>query len=426
MLRKIIILDLQMLLLYNLSVRGYYCLVWLASFFMPKAKKWILGRSNWENQIPKNFKNSKNAWFHFASLGEFEQGKPLLQKFIKEFPTHKIVLTFFSPSGYEVRKTSPLAHLVLYLPLDTSINAKKFVQAINPKIVFITKYEYWYHFFRELKKREISLFMVSAIFRPNQIFFKFYGGLHRKILACVTHFFVQNQLSLSLLKSINITNASSIGDTRFDAVTNTLNTIKSFKIVEHFCDNKPTLIAGSTWPNDEFLLSKMLSLYPNYKLIIAPHEIGNNRILEIEKLFLGTIKYSEIVEQKMLKSDLGNYKTLIIDNIGMLSSLYQYGNIAYIGGGFGVGIHNTLEAAAFGLPILFGPNYQNFEEAKDLVKSNSAFCVLNQNTLNNAFRKLDTDVYFCEQAGNKAKLYVEKHIGASQKIIDFVFNFCKC
>ncbi len=409
-----------MLLLYNISIRIYFCLVLLASIFNPKAKKWILGRKNWENRIPPDFRNSKNAWFHFASLGEFEQGKPLLQLFIQHFPDYKIVITFFSPSGYEVRKTSPLAHLILYLPLDTKANAAKFVQAINPQIVFITKYEYWYHFFTELKKRNIPLYIVSAIFRPNQVFFKFYGGLHRKILTCVTHFFVQNQLSVSLLNSIGFNNAKLVGDTRFDTVTNNLKTVKSFEIIENFCDKKPTLVAGSTWLKDEVLLSKMINLYPNYKLIIAPHEIGESRILDIEKLFLNTIKYSEIVEKQFSKTDLVNYKTLIINNIGMLSSLYQYGKIAYVGGGFGVGIHNTLEAAAFGLPVLFGPNYQKFVEAKDLIKINAAFCVTNENELNIAFDKLANDSNFCNQAGKKAKVYVERHIGASQKIIDFV------
>lgn len=411
-----------MLLLYNISIRIYYCLVWLASLFNPKAKKWILGRANWENQIPSDFRNSNNAWFHFASLGEYEQGKPLLQKFTDNFPNHKIVITFFSPSGYEVRKNSSLAHLILYLPLDTKANATKFVQAINPQMVFITKYEYWYHFFTELKKRNISLFMVSAIFRPNQVFFKFYGGLHRKILTCVTHFFVQNQLSVSLLNSIGLSNATLVGDTRFDTVTNTLKTVKSFKIIESFCDDKPTLIAGSTWLKDEVLLTKMLNLYPKYKLIIAPHEIGESRILEIEKLFSNTIKYSEIVEKQISKTELVNYKTLIIDNIGMLSSLYQYGKIAYIGGGFGVGIHNTLEAAAFGLPVLFGSNYQKFTEAKDLIKIKAAFTFANQNELNAVFENLANDTNFCVQAGNKAKVYVERHIGASQKIIDFVLH----
>lgn len=420
--RKIIILDLQMLLLYNISIRIYYWLVWLASLFNPKAKKWILGRANWENQIPSDFRKSNNAWFHFASLGEYEQGKPLLQKFIDRFPNHKIVITFFSPSGYEVRKTSPMAHLILYLPLDTRVNATKFVQAINPQMVFITKYEYWYHFFTELKKRNIPLFMVSAIFRPNQVFFKFYGGLHRKILNCVTHFFVQNQTSVSLLKTIALNNATLVGDTRFDTVTNTLKTVKSFEIIEDFCDDEPTLIAGSTWLKDEVLLTKMLNLYPNYKLIIAPHEIGDSRILEIEKLFSNTIKYSEIVEKQISKIELVNYKTLIIDNIGMLPSLYQYGKIAYVGGGFGVGIHNTLEAAAFGLPVLFGPNFQKFAEAKDLIKIKAAFTFANQNELNEVFEKLVNDTNFCVQAGNKAKVYVERHIGASQKIIDFILH----
>ena len=411
-----------MLLLYNISIRIYFCLVWLASFFNPKAKKWILGRKNWENEISADFKNSKNAWFHFASLGEFEQGKPLLQKFIDNFPTHKIIITFFSPSGYEVRKTSVLAHLILYLPLDTKANAIKFVQAINPEMVFITKYEYWYHFFTELKNREIPLFMVSAIFRPKQIFFKFYGGLHRKILSCVTYFFVQNQTSVSLLNSIGLNNATLVGDTRFDTVYNTLKTVQTFNIIENFSDNKPVLIAGSTWLKDEVLLTQIVKKYPDYKLIVAPHEIRESRILEIEKLFNQTVRYSVVAAKSIPLNDLIAQKVLIIDNIGMLSSIYQYGKIAYIGGGFGVGIHNTLEAAAFGLPILFGPNYQKFAEAKDLIKIKAAFTFANLNELLSAFEKLKTDNVFCANAGNKAKVYVERHIGASQKIIDFVIN----
>jgi 3-deoxy-D-manno-octulosonic-acid transferase len=394
----------------------------VVSFFNPKANKWILGRANWESKIPAEFKNSRNAWFHFASLGEFEQGKPLLEKFIENFPDFKIVLTFFSPSGYEVRKTTPLAHLVLYLPLDTKANATKFVAAINPKIVFVTKYEYWYHFFTEIKKQDVPLFMVSAIFRPKQIFFKVYGSLHRKILNCVTHFFVQNQKSVSLLKTIGIRNATIVGDTRFDAVSNTLKNIKSFKIINDFCGHSPVLIAGSTWYKDEVLLTQIVDHYLNYKLIIAPHEITESRILEIQKLFPDAIKYSEMVTKSPSQIVLKELKVLVIDNIGMLSSLYNYGTIAYIGGGFGVGIHNTLEAAAFGLPVIFGSKYQKFAEANDLLKIKAAFSVSNQTQFNTTFKLLATNAVFCSQAGNKAKVYVERHIGASQKIIDFVFN----
>lgn len=409
-----------MLLLYNISIKIYYYLIWVFSFFNLKAKKWVLGRKNWESKVPPKFLNTKNAWFHFASLGEFEQGKPFLEKFISTYPDFKIVLTFFSPSGYDIKKETPLAHLVLYLPLDTKANATKFIAAINPNIVFVTKYEFWYHFFIELKKQKIALYMVSAIFRANQIFFKPYGSLHRKILSCVSHFFVQNQLSVSLLNSINVTNVSCVGDTRFDAVINTLNNLKSFKIVDDFCNSKPILVAGSTWLKDEILLSKLLAVFPDYKLIIAPHEIGESRILEIKKLFLKTVRYSEISDNKIITSGLDNYQTLIIDNIGMLSSLYQYAKIGYIGGGFGAGIHNTLEAAAFGVPLLFGPNYNKFTEAKDLIKINAAFSIANENELIMAFKKLASDNTFCATAGNKAKVYVQRHIGASQKIIDYI------
>ncbi len=409
-----------MLFLYNTGVRIYFLLIWIASFFKPKAQKWIAGRANWESKIPPNFKKHKNAWFHFASLGEYEQGKPLLEKFISHFPDHKIVISFFSPSGYEVRKNTPLAHLVLYLPLDTQVNAKKFIALIKPEIVFITKYEYWYHFFTELKKQAIPLYMVSAIFRSQQIFFRFYGGLHRHILKCVTHFFVQNQASLSLLKTINMYNATCVGDTRFDTVSNTLNHAKSFAIIEDFIADKPVLIAGSTWPKDEILLAQLLKNYPNWKLIIAPHEIGLSRIKEIENRFLNGIQYTSIAASPLPHEALKNHQTLIIDTIGMLSSLYKYGHIAYIGGGFGAGIHNTLEAAAFGLPVLFGPKYQKFTEAKDLIKIKAAFSVAKQGDLNNTFAKLSSDNQFCTQAGKKAAVYVQRNIGASQKIIDFV------
>ena len=414
-----------MLFLYNIGIRIYYCLVWVASLYNEKAKNWIEGRKNWASLIAPEFKHSKNAWFHFASLGEFEQGKPLIQKFKDNFPEYKIIFTFFSPSGYENLKNSSSADLVLYLPLDTKHNAEKFLDALNPQIVFVTKYEYWFHFFRELKKREISLFIVSAIFRPKQIFFKFYGGFSRQILKCVTHFFVQNPTSSQLLQSIHLKNVSIVGDTRFDSVTDNLKGLNSFPIIADFCEDKPTLIAGSTWLKDEVLLAQVLLSFPEWKVIIAPHEIGEKHIRQIRKLFPSGLRYSELANESPDKAQnniVSRYQTLIIDNIGMLSSLYQYGDIAYIGGGFGVGIHNTLEAAAFGLPILFGPNYQKFQEAKDLVKIQSGFSITNFSELGNRFNKLSADNEYRKQAGKKAKIYVERHIGASQKIIDFVKN----
>lgn len=379
-----------------------------------------MGRVKWDKKIPAGFKNTTNAWFHFASLGEFEQGKPLLEKYIFRFPTHKIVLTFFSPSGYEIRKNYPLAHLVLYLPLDTQANAKKFIDLINPEIVFVTKYEYWYHFFREIKKRAVPLYMVSAIFRPQQVYFKFYGAFNRKILACVSHFFVQNQVSLSLLKSIGLNNVTCVGDTRFDTVSNTINHTTSFDLVRDFCAHHPVLIAGSTWYKDEILLAQLLKTYPNWKLIIAPHEIGKGRITLLKNIFLDSITYTSMATLASPKQFLQKAQILIIDTMGMLSSLYNYGQVAYIGGGFGAGIHNTLEAAAFGLPILFGPKNQKYAEAVDLIKIRSAFSVANQAELDAAFLKLSSDSKFRQDAGSKAKVYVQRHIGASQKIIDFV------
>ena len=415
-----------MLFLYNIGIRIYYCLVWAASLYNQKAKNWIQGRKKWASLIAPEFKHSKNAWFHFASLGEFEQGKPLIQKFKDNCPEYKIIFTFFSPSGYENLKNSPLADLVLYLPLDTKRNAEKFLEALNPEIVLVTKYEYWYHFFTELKKRGISLYIVSAIFRPNQIFFKFYGGFSRQILKCVTHFFVQNHTSSQLLESIHLKNVSIVGDTRFDSVTDNLKNVKPFPIISDFCEDKPILIAGSTWLKDEFLLAKLLPFFPEWKLIIAPHEIGEKRIHQIQELFPNAIRYSEIATNsspnKAQKINANQHQTLIVDNIGMLSSLYKYGHIAYIGGGFGVGIHNTLEAATFGLPILFGPKYQKFQEAKDLVKIQSGFSISNFGEMIELFKKLSGNKIYREQAGNKAKVYVERHIGASQKIIDFVKN----
>jgi len=403
-----------MLLFYNLGVRFYFILIFFASFFNKKAKLWINGRKNTQYQ-----QFSKSAWFHFASLGEYEQGLPVLIAYREKYPHTKIIITFFSPSGFEIRKNTPYADAVYYLPLDTKSNARKFIDAIDPAIAVFTKYEYWYHFFNELHKREIPLYVISGIFRPNQVFFKWYGDLHRKMLNCVTRFFVQDEDSKHLLQSIGISYVSVSGDTRFDRVWANAQNPKSFPAVAGFTQGKKTFIAGSTWPEDEELLAKLATEHPDWKFIFAPHEIKEEKIAKlIEQLPLNsTIRYSEISN---LKSQISNLNILIIDNIGMLSSLYQYGQIAYIGGGFGVGIHNTLEAAAFGLPVIFGPNYEKFKEAKDLIVLQLGFSIKDESELKKTFNFLTEDESRYQSISKKIGEYVKEHTGATEMIIKYL------
>ncbi|RZJ97942.1 MAG: 3-deoxy-D-manno-octulosonic acid transferase, partial [Flavobacterium sp.] len=309
----------------------------------------------------------ENIWFHFASLGEFEQGRPVLEKLRQLHPQKKIIITFFSPSGYEIRKNYSLADAIFYLPLDTKKNAKRFIEIVNPEMAIFTKYEFWYYYFNELKRKEIPLYIISGIFRKEQIFFKRYGGFYRNILKCVSHFFVQNEESTLLLKSININNTTISGDTRFDRVYENAKNPKHIPEIDFFCGDSPILICGSTWPDDEKLIAELPAKYPDWKFIIAPHEVHESHIQIIESLFPETVRFSELKSKRTTDSSI-----LIIDNIGMLSALYQYGRFAYIGGGFGAGIHNTLEAAAFGLPVIFGPKFSKFQEAKDLIEIGAA------------------------------------------------------
>ena len=292
----------------------------------------------------------------------------------------KTVITFFSPSGFEIRKNSPFADAVYYLPLDTANNARTFIDAIQPKMAIFTKYEYWYHFFNELHGRKIPLYIISGIFRPNQVFFKWYGGLHRKMLGFVTRFFVQDEDSKQLLQTLNISNVTISGDTRFDRVWANAQQPKSIPAINEFKNGHKLFIAGSTWPQDEQLLvAALVKSHAHWKFIFAPHEISEEKINNlVSSLPVNTIKYSQLTTHN---STLTTHQTLIIDNIGMLSSLYQYGDIADIVGGFGVGIHNTLEAAAFGLPVIFGPNYSKFKEANDLVALEAGFSISNEEEL---------------------------------------------
>jgi len=399
-----------MLLFYNLGVRLYFILIFFASFFNKKAKLWINGRKNSDY---KQF--SKSAWFHFASLGEYEQGLPVLIAYREKYHHTKIIITFFSPSGFEIRKNTSHADAVYYLPLDTKSNARKFIDAIDPAIAVFTKYEYWYHFFNELHEREIPLYLISGIFRSNQVFFKWYGSLHRKMLNCVSRFFVQDKNSKHLLQGIGISYVSVSGDTRFDRVWANAQNPKSFPAIAEFTQGKKTFIAGSTWPEDEMLLAKMTAGHPDWKFIFAPHEIKEEKINKLTELLPAnsSVKYSQ------LTTDYSS-QTLIIDNIGMLSSLYQYSHIAYIGGGFGVGIHNTLEAAAFGLPVIFGPNYNKFKEARDLIALQVGFSIKDERELKKAFDFLTEDKSRYQSIGKKIVEYVKEHTGATEMIMGYL------
>jgi len=398
-----------MLILYNLGIRLYFFSIYVASFFNKKAKLWLCGRQDQAIQTENSC-----IWFHFASLGEFEQGRPVLEGIRELYPQKKIVITFFSPSGYEIRKNTPLADSVYYLPLDTAKNARKFIGTLNPEMAIFTKYEYWYHYFNELNKRDIPLYIISGIFRPGQVFFKWYGGLHRKILTFVTRFFVQDEQSKQLLQSINITNVTISGDTRFDRVWANAQHPKPLPLINEFKNGHKIFIAGSTWPADEQLIASLINNHPTCKFIIAPHEISEEKINKLVSLLPTntTIRNSQLTTHN---SQLAT--VLIIDNIGMLSSLYQYGDIAYIGGGFGAGIHNTLEAAAFGLPVIFGPNYSKFKEAKDLIGLDAGFTIGNEDELKQIAGKLINDEGFYTAASLQTQKYVEEHTGATKTII---------
>lgn len=358
--------------------------------------------------------NDKIAWFHCASLGEFEQGRPLLEEVKKHFPQHKILLSFYSPSGYEAKKDYSLADYIVYLPNDTRKNAKKFVSIVNPDLIFFIKYEFWYNYILELKGRR--LFQVSLILRENQYFFTWYGKWFAKQLKNFEHFFVQNQQTATLLNKIGYKNITISGDTRFDRVMTIANNAKSFPDIEKFCQgDKKIILAGSSWLADEKIIEKAIKNL-DIKLIIAPHIVEQSHINEIQELFPQAILYSELAENKK-ESNI-----LIINCIGILSNLYQYCDIAYIGGGFGVGIHNTLEAATFGKPICFGTNYQKFQEAIDLINLKAAYSISNEEELKEILSSLLSDKEKYEKSAKASKNYVQEKVGACKKIIEHLKN----
>jgi 3-deoxy-D-manno-octulosonic-acid transferase len=402
-------------LLYNLAVSAYIAAINIASLFDPKADKWVKGRKGLITNIKSCIAPNENIiWFHCASLGEFEQGRPVIEAFKKKFPDFKILLTFFSPSGYEIRKNYSGADWVFYLPADTPKNAKAFVNAVNPKLAIFVKYEFWHNYISELHERQIPLLLISAKFRKDQPFFKFYGSFFRKILQNIHHIFVQDESSLILLENIGIKNTSLAGDTRFDRVFETAAQNINLKESEFFSGGLLVIVAGSTWPPDEQILKIVLQQFKGkFKLIIAPHEVNENTVSAIKKLFadFSTELYSEID-----RNSINNSEVLIIDNIGMLSKLYSHAAIAYVGGGFGKSIHNTLEPAAFGAPVIFGPRYHKFKEAVELIEKGGAFSINNSEEAIKIMLMLE-EKNLREKAAKIAQSYVSINTGATSLII---------
>ena len=425
----------------------------IGSLFNKKIKKMWRGEREAVNLLKEKVDpTAKYVWFHAASLGEFEQGRPLIEQLRATHPEYKILLTFFSPSGYEVRKNYEGADIVCYLPLDTIRNARRFLRAVHPVMAFFIKYEFWYNYLHILRHRGVPVYSVSSIFRPGQVFFKWYGRNYAKVLHCITHFFVQNEVSLQLLKGIGIDEATVVGDTRFDRVLQIKEQSKELPIVEAFkgingkgdackdelsedackrvlskdackedlsengCKGCKVFVAGSSWQPDEDIFIRFFNDHPDWKLIIAPHVIGEDHLAYIlDKLQMKAVRYTQATELSAAEA-----RCLIIDCFGLLSTIYRYGEIAYVGGGFGVGIHNVPEAAVWGVPVLFGPNNKRFQEAQDLLACKGSFEVTDYDSFNTIISRLISDDKFRHQCGEASANYVKSRSGATDIIMKSV------
>lgn len=410
------------MVLYNFAIYLYAFIVRIISPFHKKAKKMIIGyKKTYSILREKVDPNARYIWFHAASLGEFEQGRPIIEAIKQNHPEYKILLTFFSPSGYEIRKDYPMADIVCYLPFDKKRNVKKFLKLIQPEKAVFIKYEFWYNFVNQLNKRDIPVYIVSAIFRESQIFFRWYGKDMRGLLKKYKSICVQDENSVKLLNGIGVTNAVVCGDTRFDRVGDIQKQAKQLNIVEYFVrkassENEQTLVAGSTWPKDEDILIPFFNSTPSLKLIIAPHEVDEAHLKYLESLLQRPhIRYSKAIPEMM-----EDYDCLIIDNFGLLSSIYGYGQIAYIGGGFGAGIHNVLEAAVYNIPVIFGPNFKKFLEAQQLIEQGGGYSISDYQ----AFRGLmDEFLHYddiLKAAGAHAGNYVRSNMGVVHSVMDIL------
>ena len=439
--------------MYNIAIYIYLIGVAIGSLFNKKIKKMWRGEREAVDLLKEKVDpTAKYVWFHAASLGEFEQGRPLIEQLRATHPEYKILLTFFSPSGYEVRKNYEGADIVCYLPLDTIRNARRFLRAVHPVMAFFIKYEFWYNYLHILRHRGVPVYSVSSIFRPGQVFFKWYGRNYAKVLHCITHFFVQNEVSLQLLKGIGIDEATVVGDTRFDRVLQIKEQAKKLPIVEAFkgingkgdackddlsenackgdlsedackdnlsengCKGCKVFVAGSSWQPDEDIFIRFFNEHPDWKLIIAPHVIGEDHLAYIlDKLQMKAVRYTQATEQSAAEA-----RCLIIDCFGLLSTIYRYGEIAYVGGGFGVGIHNVPEAAVWGVPVLFGPNNKRFQEAQDLLACKGSFEVTDYDSFNTIISRLISDDKFRHQCGEASANYVKSRSGATDIIMKSV------
>ena len=457
-----------MIFIYNIGIFLYKTSIYAASLFNTKARQWVEGRKDIFQKIEQavihhpssitndlspithdysspitNHQSPITIWMHVASLGEFEQGRPLIEALKKmNTPQYKIILTFFSPSGYEIRKDYPLADHVFYLPMDSKKNAMRFLDLIQPDLVVFVKYEFWFHYLNELKNRKIQTILISAIFNKKQFFvLNLYAIILKKMLRCFNHIFVQNTPSVYELKKQGLEQVTCAGDTRIDRVMSIAAEAQSFPLIEQFVGSSPTLVCGSTWQPDEAIIIQLLTnqSFTHYKFIFAPHDISIKNIERLEKMLPElSLRYSKCSHQSPLnppkgdflrsgqntindnfKENINNYRILIIDNIGMLSAIYRFGKVAYIGGGFGKGIHNTLEPIAFGLPVIFGKKYKKFEEANQLIATGGAFSISNYSDFEDKMLFLNDKKNYLD-ASNAALKYLENNKGATNKIVQFI------
>ncbi|MGL4519142.1 MAG: 3-deoxy-D-manno-octulosonic acid transferase [Phocaeicola sp.] len=422
-------------MIYNLLLHSYQFGAKVAALFRPKPAKMVQGhREVFELLARMRDPEASYIWFHAASLGEFEQGRPLMEAIKKEYPTYKILLTFFSPSGYEVRKNYEGADIICYLPFDTASNARRFVELARPTLAFFVKYEFWQNYLLQLNAHQIPVYSVSSIFRPNQLFFQWYGRGYSKVLKLFTHLFVQDQASKELLSTLGINQTTVVGDTRFDRVLDICEQAQPLPLVERFqqgalqlakslatseradstTEQPFTLVVGSSWEPDEALILRYFNEHPAMKLVIAPHVVSESHIAHIiTQLKRPYIRYSQATIETVTAADC-----LIIDGYGLLSSIYRYGEVAYIGGGFGVGIHNVLEAAVYSIPVLFGPNNQKFREARALLQVAGAFEITNYTDYKEQMDRFLSDATYLKESGQAAGRYVEQHAGAARAILN--------
>lgn len=407
-----------MFFIYNVIVHITWFHLKLIAFFHPKIKLFVAGRKHAFSTLENAFsKTDDTIWVHVASLGEFEQGLPVIEKLKAAYPAYKILVTFFSPSGYEVKKNTVAADVVTYLPMDTKANVKRFLNSVRPQLAIFVKYEIWPNYLKELKKQEVPTLLISAIFKRNQIYFRGFGGFMRKALRAFTHIFVQDSGSKKLLESIFLKNVSISGDTRFDRVSEISERDNSLSFMHRFKGDKPCFVAGSTWPEDESILVEHINTSERaVKYVLAPHTIKSENIDILKK----SISRRTVLHSEMEGRDLSTFDVLLIDTIGLLTKIYSYADMAYVGGGFATGLHNTLEPAVFGIPVIIGPNYYGFKEAEDLVAQKGILVVKEEKDFSMLVNRLLEDVKFRNKTGQINVIYVSRNKGASTLIMDFV------